>query len=187
MTMRDRALTILRTSGLLDALRAIGEPHLIGSVRMDLMAVRDIDVDTLNTRMSLDRLYALTQFVLQAFRPTWFEAKEEVTDEGKTVWFLGFHAVVEDEMWNFDLWFFDQATIDRAEAFCDGLSQRAHADPALRRAIVGVKQALDARGLYRWDLFHSMDVYSAVLDGGARTVEEFLRIKRLPGEEENKR
>ena len=40
--------------------------------------------------MSLKKLYELTSFILSTFNPVWYEAKEVVNDEGKTVWFHGF-------------------------------------------------------------------------------------------------
>lgn len=177
MEKREKALKILHESGLWAELERIGEPHLVGSVRMDLMAVNDIDVDIINTGMSLEKLYCLTAFVLEKFRPKWYEAKEECSDEQKTVWFHGFMAEIDGEIWNFDLWFFEREVIEKAEAFCDDITERVSADPALRRAIIGIKEELNERGLYRWDLYHSMDVYAAVLEQGARTTEEFLRIK----------
>lgn len=174
MQKREQAMAILRETRLLEELSHYGEPHIIGSVRMDLMAVNDIDIDILNTGMNLEKLYRLVVYVLKTFRPRWFEAKEEATDEGKTVWFCGFICATGGEEWNFDLWFFDQETIDRAEAFCDGIACRMAADPAIRQAIIEIKAGLHSKGLYRWDLYHSMDVYSAVLDQGVRTLEAFL-------------
>lgn len=174
MEKRDKAMAILRETGLLEELSRYGEPHIIGSVRMDLMAVNDIDIDILNTGMDLEKLYRLVEYVLKTFRPRWFEAKEEVTDKGRTVWFCGFICETGGEEWNYDLWFFDQETIDRAEAFCDGIAARVAADPTIRQAIVEIKAGLYSKGLYRWDLYHSMDVYSAVLDQGVRTLEAFL-------------
>ncbi len=171
---RKQAVDILHESGLWSVLSEIGEPHLIGSVRMNLMAANDIDVDILNNNMHIERLYKLTDFILQKFRPKWYEAKEEITDEGKTVWFQGFKAIIGGELWNFDLWFFDRETIDKAEAFCDGIAARAKADPAVKKAILDIKDGLIERNLYRFDLYHSMDVYSAVLDQGVRTLDEFL-------------
>lgn len=40
--------------------------------------------------MSIGRLYELTSYILRTFHLLWYEAKEEVADEGNTVWFHGF-------------------------------------------------------------------------------------------------
>lgn len=103
MSIREKADHILHGLGLLDELQKYGRPHVIGSYRMDMMAWNDLDIDIENDTMSMDRLYALTAYILKNFRPVWYEAKEEVNGEGKTVWFHGFEAVIDGEKWNFDL------------------------------------------------------------------------------------
>ena len=40
--------------------------------------------------MDMRKLYWLTGRILETFHPSWYEAKEERTQEGKTVWFHGF-------------------------------------------------------------------------------------------------
>ena len=119
---KKNADKILYECGLWDFLSKIGQPHIIGSYRMDLMAWNDLDLDIENSCMSREKLYQLTSFVLDVFHPLWYEAKEEVNDEGKRVWFHGFHVLIDDELWNVDLWFFDTETITKAEAYCDGIS-----------------------------------------------------------------
>jgi hypothetical protein len=87
---------------------------------MDMMAWNDIDIDIENQGMSLEKLYQLTSYIIETFHPFWYEAKEEVNDEGQTVWFQGFEAMIDGERWNFDLWFFDRETIEKAEALPPG-------------------------------------------------------------------
>ena len=169
---RRNADRILYEMGLLDMLREIGTPHVTGSYQMDMMAWNDLDVNIENEGMTLTKLYRLTGQILETFRPLWYEAKEEVNDEGQTVWFQGFEAMIDGERWNFDLWFFDRETIEKAEAFCDGIAARATA--AQKEQIIGLKQELIARDLYAFDKFHSMDVYQAVLEEGVAAIEEFL-------------
>ncbi len=139
---------------------------------MDMMAWNDIDIDIENDGMALEKLHRLTGFVVDTFRPFWYEAKEVVDDEGKKVWFQGFEARIDGERWNFDLWFFDRETIEKAEALCDGIAARA--TPAQRESITEIKRGLIARGLYSFEKFHSMDVYKAVLEENIRTTEGFL-------------
>lgn len=167
--MADR---ILYEFGLLKRLEEIGKPHIIGSYRMDMMAWNDLDIDVENGAMSLDKLHALSAFILHTFRPVWYEAKEEVNDEGKRVWFHGFETMVTGELWNVDLWFFDGETIARAEAYCDGIAH--HANQAQKDSIVSIKSELIARGLYSFEQYKSMDVYKAVLENNVTNVDEFL-------------
>ena len=128
-----RARRIL-DGGLLARLGEIGTPHVIGSCRMGMMAWNDLDIDVENDGMSLGKLHDLTAWILRTFRPVWYEAKEEVNDEGKTVWFHGFEAIIDGEKWNFDVWFFDRAGGKPAgRAGGDDLHQEgAHRARALR-------------------------------------------------------
>lgn len=171
--IRRNADKILYEYGLLDMLRAIGTPHIVGSYQMDMMAWNDLDIDIENDGMSLPKLYRLTGRLLEAFRPSWYEAKEERTPEGKTVWFHGFEAMVGGELWNVDLWFFDRETISAAEQYCSRIAAAASA--AQREQIVTIKQGLLERDLYAFDRFRSMDVYRAVLEEDIRNIDEFLK------------
>ncbi|MBQ7052567.1 MAG: hypothetical protein IJN79_07200 [Clostridia bacterium] len=172
---KRRADRILYELGLYDRLKEIGRPHVIGSYRMDMMAWNDPDLDIENRDMSKEKLHDLTAYILRTFSPCWYEAKEEINDEGKTVWFHGFEAVVDGELWNFDLWFFDEETIQKAEAYCDRTAARAEAMPGSREAIMRIKEELIARDLYGYGKYASMDVYRAVLDQGIRTAEDLLK------------
>lgn len=171
--IRRNADKILYEYGLLDMLRAIGTPHIVGSYQMDMMAWNDLDIDIENDGMSLPKLYRLTGQILETFRPSWYEAKEERTPEGRTVWFHGFEAMVGGELWNVDLWFFDRETIAAAEQYCSRVASAASA--VQREQIVAIKRGLLERELYAYDKFHSMDVYRAVLEEDVRNIDEFLK------------
>lgn len=160
---------------LLPILQEYGEPHIIGSASMDLMAWPDVDVDVVNTGMTLEKLHRLTRTLLDEFAPVWYEAKEEVNDEGKTVWFHGMETMIGGTRWNFDIWFFDRETIDKAEAYCHTVQKAAEKDPAVRSAILTLKKDLLERGLYSFEKYTSMDVYKAVMECGIRDTETFLK------------
>lgn len=171
---RSQADRILYEFGLLKRLEAIGAAHIIGSYRMDLMAWNDLDIDIENGAMSLDRLYELSAFITKTFRPLWYEAKEERNAAGQTVWFHGFETAVTGELWNIDLWFFDQAAISDAEAFCDRIVR--HTDRAQKEIIMELKRGLIERGLYSFERYKSIDVYQAVMEHGVTTIGEFLTL-----------
>ena len=71
-----------------------------------------------------------------------------------------------------DLWFFDQETIESAEAYCDNIVRTA--DSVQKEQIILIKQELIKRGLYSFEKFHSIDVYRAVLDMKVQNIDEFL-------------
>ncbi len=173
---KQAAGILLYEYGLFEKLKTIGCPHIVGSYRMDMMAWNDLDIDIENDTMSKERLYELTQFILAAFMPTWYEAKEEINSDGKTVWFHGFETMITGELWNVDLWFFDKPTIEKAEQYCDEITRKA--TPEQKQAILDIKTALIERGLYSFDQYTSMDVYTAVLDGGVMNINQFLESRK---------
>lgn len=168
---KSQADRILYEFGLLKKLEEIGVPHIIGSYRMDMMAWNDLDIDIENYEMTMDKLYELSSFILNTFHPTWYEAKEEINEEGKRVWFHGFETVITGELWNIDLWFFDRETIADAERYCDDIAQRT--SQIKKDIIVQIKEELIARDLYSFEKYKSLDVYKAVLEND---VVDFLEL-----------
>lgn len=171
---KSQADRILYEFGLLKKLEEIGVPHIIGSYRMDMMAWNDLDIDIENDGMSLDKLYELSAFILDTFHPTWYEAKEEINEEGKRVWFHGFETMLTGELWNVDLWFFDRETITNAESYSDEIVQRT--SQIQKDRIIQIKEELIARDLYSFEKYKSLDVYKAVLENGVVDVEGFLKL-----------
>ena len=116
----------------------------------------------------------MTAYILKTFSPLWYEAKEEVNDEGKTVWFHGFNAIIDGEEWNFDLWFFDEETIEKAERYCDKIADMSKKQQGSRDIILKIKQELIERNMYGFYQYASMDVYRAVLEQRICDTEELL-------------
>lgn len=165
---------VLYKMGLWNELCKIGMPHIIGSYKMDMMAWNDLDIDIENSEMSLDKLYDLTKFIINTFHPKWYEAKEEVNDEKKIVWFHGFEMMIDGELWNFDLWFFDKETILKAEEYCENIMKKINEKPGSKDCIIQIKQDLIKRNLYNCNPYSSMDVYKTVLDHGITNVDQFI-------------
>lgn len=172
---KNEANRILYEFGLLDCLQKFGNPHMVGSYRMDLMTWNDLDIDVEYDEMSLNKLHHLTAFILQTFQPTWYEAKEEKRTSGETVWFHGFETIITGELWNVDIWFFSKSEIENAELFCDKVQKQTLQNTQYRKAIMDIKTALQKKNLYGCHAFSSMDVYHAVLDENVLTVEKFLQ------------
>ena len=168
---------ILYEFGLFDELKKIGVPHVIGSYRMDMMVKNDLDIDVENDEMSLEKLYELTAFVLKTFHPIWYEAKQEINDEGNPVWFHGFVFQIEDDWFNVDVWFFNQETILKAENYCENIAIQSSDEQ--KNDIINLKRELISRGLYRFDKYTSMHVYEAVLEKHISGIEELLQNYQL--------
>lgn len=165
MTIEEQAKCILYDRGLLEELSRYGTPHIIGSYRMDMMAWNDLDIDIENENMSLDKLYGVSHFIIDKFHPTWYEAKEEINSENKTVWFQGFEAFIGNELWNVE---------KRAEEYCDEIMARIKESPESKEQIIRLKKELISRKLYSFDQYTSMDVYNAVLNQHIAGIENFL-------------
>ena len=163
---------ILYEFGLLKKIEQIGKAHIIGSYRMNMMAWNDLDIDIENDAMSLDKMYELSTFIINTFHPVWYEAKEEVNDDGKRVWFHGFETMITGELWNIDLWVFDKETISNAERYCDDITQNT--SQTQKDIIINIKNELILRGLYSFEQYKSIDVYKAVLENGVKNIDEFL-------------
>ncbi len=183
MNRLEQANHILYDLGLLNELNKYGASHIIGSYKMNLMAWNDLDIDVENEFMSLDKLHLLTKFILDNFNPTWYEAKEEINEQGDTVWFQGFEFYLDDELWNIDIWFLDKDTIENAERYCDNISERIKDNEHLRTAIIELKKELINRNLYSFDKYTSIDVYDAVLSKGIMDIDNFIKdYKKQKGE-----
>ena len=141
---------------------------------MDMMAWNDLDIDIENDNMLIARLYDLSEYIIRAFRPIWYEAKEETTSGGKRVWFHGFETDITGDLWNVDLWFFDKETISRAERYCDDIEAAASRDQ--KSIIIRIKNELINRKLYSFDQYKSIDVYKAVIEGNVKNIDEFLNL-----------
>lgn len=176
MTRKEQADHILYQCGLLKELKKYGCPHIIGSYRMDMMAWNDLDIDVENDKMSLDKLHNLSDYIIKTFRPVWYEAKEERTNENKTVWFHGFETLLDGQLWNIDIWFFDKDTIEKAEQYCDLITRQVSDMPDLKQSITDIKQELIARRLYSFEQYTSMDVYNAVLNQQIKNIDDFLAV-----------
>lgn len=176
---KEFADKLLYEYGLLDKLNDLGKAYIIGSYRMDMIVGNDLDIDVLNSEMSNEKLYDLTKYIVETFKPVWYQAKQEVNDEGKTVWFHGFETTIVGELWNVDIWFFDQKTIDKATAYCDNIHEKVKNELAKKETIILIKKALIARGLYNFENYTSIDVYDAVLNRNISSVDEFLKRVKI--------
>jgi len=167
---------ILFDMGLVEKLRTYGETHIVGSYMTDTMAWNDIDIYISNEEMSLDRLYEISYYVLEVFRPCWYEAKQDELEDGKIVWFHGFETMIMGELWNIDLWFLDKGEIEVAEDYIKYVLNAIEKEPEIREHIINLKKELIGKGLYP-NTYTSMSVYNAVIEHNVTTVEMFVELQ----------
>lgn len=174
MSKEEKAYQILERYQLIEKLEKIGKTSIIGSLKMGLMVSNDIDIDVDNSAMTIEQLYEFTSYVLKEFCPTWYEAKEELNDVQERVWFHGFEAIIDGELWNFDIWFLNRETIKEAERYCQNIIKEVSIKKEAKERIILLKEQLIERELYSFDKFTSMDVYKAVLENNISGIESFL-------------
>ena len=158
---------------LLGKLNEYGKAYIIGSYQMDMMAWNDLDIYVDNEHMSLEKVYQLSDFIMKTFHPVWYEAKQDIID-GKRCYFQGFETEILGEIWNVDIWFFDNDKIKSAQKYCDDIYNKTKNDENIRRTIVDIKQDLISSGLYSFEMYRSVDVYDAVLNYHIKTADELI-------------
>lgn len=69
---------------------------------------------------------------------------------------------LDNKLWNVDIWFLDKPTIEKAEKYCDDISEQVNNNEQLKTAMIQIKQELISRKLYSFDKYTSIDVYDTV-------------------------
>lgn len=174
MNIREQAGRLLKQTGLQEALEQYGTVWITGSYRMDLMVWNDLDIYLCpNGRFDM---YEMVAALNQILRPVYFDGIIRPQDNRL---FYGAEMVFMGERWNVDVWVKDEAQIRESLAFCEEIVRQTEKDPQIKRAIIEIKQALIRSRLYGFDKkaghYHSWEIYSAVLDEGNRSAEEFLK------------
>lgn len=169
VTIRESADALLRKTGLMDVLNGYGEAAIVGSYAMDAMAWNDLDV-----YIALDGdFHEMAGAAMRAVQPVRFDG---FCDAGRQ--FLGMETVITGERWNIDVWIRTVAEMEDALAKNRAMKRRFDAQPEARQAMLDIKRALIARGMYGFDKgkrhYHSPEIYDAVLEKGVRTVDELL-------------
>lgn len=165
--------------GLTDLLTAIGHPHRVGSSRLGLMVVRDIDV----TIVCADLAAAAAAVVDAAAHLSAHPDVREVTFRKETGRFNLYpdrypdglylrlrYAPPQRPEWTLDIWFVDDP--DRQPDLAHVQSMPARLTPEAREAILLIKHTWVSRGDYG-TLVTSHDVYTAVLDHGVTDLDGF--------------
>jgi hypothetical protein len=146
----------------------VGTPKLVGAAAYGLMVALDIDIEIYCNAPTVEAGFRIVSEV--ATRPgVWkvrFSNELEGPDQG-LYWQLRYRAD-ENEIWKIDMWLLAHdhpgpRSVDLVRAMNTALTDDTTS------AIVAIKEAL----LDQPDV-HSIEIYEAVLDGGVRSVDEFL-------------
>ena len=164
-----------------DVLALLGEPHLVGSAALGLMVWPDLDItvvcDTLDIaalcRVAVDLVShpRVRQLTFRNDSGPWNTHPESYPDG--VYWGIDYRD--GHRSWKIDVWFVADA--DRQPDLRHIREFGPRLTPETRSAILDIKQAWVKRPEYG-DSVRSVDIYTAVLDRGVRTPEEFERSLR---------
>ncbi len=174
--LQVEAARVIQDVGLRELLATIGEPVQVGSVALGLMVWRDIDLTVLCPRLDLELVFGLGASIavhprvrgLQFRNDTGHWNQDPLYPDGL---FWGVEYRGEDgETWEMDIWFIHendrQPDMQHLEEFLPRLTDET------RLAILTIKDVWRRTPLYGREV-SSYDCYTAVLDHGVRTIEEF--------------
>lgn len=156
-----------------DYLHTIGKAHIIGSYKMNILAIADLNIAVENEDMNLDRLYKATDQILKTIKPVSFNGYETINKKGQKEWYFTFKKDIKGELFNVDIRFISKAKIEAIEQFCEQVSSRLNAETRL--ATMSIKQQLFAEGAYCGCPYNCLDVYDAVINKQIVSYNEFVK------------
>ena len=177
-TLEAAAATVRVDLDLDRLLGDLGTPHLVGSAALGLMVWPDLDLTVFCERVDVGELYsAATSLVvhprvrqLTVRNDTGRWNTDPVTYPDGIYWGVDYRD--EQRRWNIDIWFVTDAERQPDLQHIREIAPRLTAET--RSAILEIKRAWFDRPEYRGAVT-SLDIYTAVLDHGVRSVAEFNR------------
>ena len=164
-----------------DVLGVLGEPHLVGSAALRLMVWPDLDITVVCEALDVAALYRaavdlvghrhVRQLTFRNDSGPWNSHPEKYPDG--VYWGIDYRDGRRN--WNVDVSFVADADRQPDLRHVRELARRL--TPETRSAILDIKRAWMERPEYGRAV-RSFDIYTAVLDRGIRTPEEFERSLR---------
>ena len=174
--LQSEASRVLEDLGLIARLSTAGEPVLVGSVAMGLMVWRDIDLTVLCPRLDLDEVFALGAQIASHERVRGLQWRNDTGHWNQDpdypdglFWGVEYRSEAGDS-WELDVWFIHEDTRQPDMRHLESFLPRL--DDETRLAILTIKDVWRRTPLYGREV-SSYDCYTAVLDHGVRTVEDF--------------
>jgi len=165
---RERALSLAERLGLLERWSRYGSPVLVGAIRYGLVVALDIDMEVYAHHPRIGDAFEVMSEVAQ-LPGVWkvrFSNHLEEDDQG-LYWQIRYRDQ-EGAVWKVDSWLLshDHPHAHWADRFARAMEEALTEET--RRAILEIKEALLGEAGIR-----AIDIYRAVLEGGARTPWEF--------------
>lgn len=169
---------VLDDLGLSELLAEVGQPVRVGSSALGLMVWRDIDLTVLCPALELDAIFQLGARLVRHERVRGVQFRNDTghwnTDPlypDGIFWGVEYRGAAGDT-WELDIWFIHEDTRQPDMRHLETIPPRL--DDETRLAIMTLKDVW-RRTPHYGKTVGSYDVYTAVLDGGARTLDDFQR------------
>ena len=169
------ASRVLDDLDLLALLSRAGDPVVVGSTAMGLMALPDIDVSVECDTWNADVIFQVVRRLASHPRVRRLNYDNRIGALNPGFAYDGYYWGVQYRSeraveWKLDLWFWRRGATPGNREYSETLRQRL--TPATRLAILWIKHSLLEAGRYG-KYMRSIDVYAAVLDHGVRTPAAF--------------
>lgn len=174
--LQQEAMQILGKLGLVEILKEISEPKVVGSVKNGLMVVKDIDIHAYVREYDLQKIVnllprlALLPTIQKVQLSNFREFRRDYRSDRINfphAYYIGLRTIQPSGEWKIDIWF---ARKEDVEEFNDPRLQNLSNEQ--RETILRLKTAWHNDGAYR-DGAVSVDFYKAVLDFGVKTDKDF--------------
>jgi hypothetical protein len=185
-TLKQEALDLLTTTGVLDTLRANGTPHFHGGYRLDVMAWREVDIYQLMDPLTSARVYSLLADIDKCIHPAEMFLMDQLNHPRRRGPGNAFHIDLRTKptetpgCWKIDIWCVTPSGYQGLDQFEARLQESL--DSEKRAAIIEIKERFHLHPGYRrgvWvhhkpaHFFSSSDVFDAVIESRVRSFSEF--------------
>lgn len=159
-----------------EMLEPIGRPIIVGSAALGLMVWRDLDITVVCPSLEVATVASLGASLATSPRIRQVQFRNDTGQWNTDATYpdglyLGLrYRWIEGQDWNVDVWFVDEPDRQPDLRHLRELPDRLDAEA--RSAILRVKDAWAGRPEYG-SLIQSYDIYTAVIDSGVRTLDEF--------------
>lgn len=174
-SLRNEASNLLNHEGLLPMLKSFGTTRVIGSYTLDTMTWRDIDISLiLPDEQDVELFFEIGSRIATKFHVTKMSYSNHFIrnfpgfDHGL---YWGIRLCYAEREWKIDLWGYGETDYETHMADFDVLHNQLQQTD--RTAILRIKHAVSQRPDYRGDVYNSMAIYRAVLEGKVKSLEEF--------------
>jgi hypothetical protein len=174
--IKKEADELLSGKGLLGVLKQFGDPHISGSYSLDLMTWRDLDIYLEADDLTESRFFELGEKIVSILQPVKMSFRNERIAHTKGLpagLYWGIYLGNERAgAWKIDIWAVDSEQCKRLLDHCKVIHDQLTEEN--RNYILDIKSQCWQDPEYRRS-YSSRDIYTAVLQKGITTIEEFRK------------